>query len=362
MDKFALAFSVSNLGPKTYQKMLNKFDNSENGWNASKEELEEIGIKFLTYKKFNEFREKFNIDNYLIQLKKNNVCFVPQGDKLYPKGLLDLPDPPIGIFCKGNMSLLKNNFCLGVVGTRKLTEYGRDVTEFIVKGLVENDMCVVSGLALGVDALSHRTAVDNGGATIVVLACGVDCCLPSENYSIFKKIIESNCLIISEYPLSQPPNKGTFLARNRIIAAISSGVLVTEAAANSGSLVTADWGFRLEKKVFAVPGPITSRMSDGSLKLLKNGANLVTNVDDIINQFDGERLGIKVFINKKTHKNLTPHEKKIIKVLELDASTIDEIAKQTNLSITSIFVAISRPELQNMVVNVNGKITSRRPA
>jgi DNA processing protein len=144
---------------------------------------------------------------------------------------------------------------------------------------------------------------------------------------LYQDILKNGGLILSEYPLSLPPQKGTFLARNRIIAALSDGVLVTEAAEDSGSLVTAEWGFKLSKKVFAVPGPITSRMSDGSLKLLKQGAILVSCGEDIFKE-------LKIIHNRKqntwTFKNLTKEEREIISILECEGMTIDEIAKKRN--------------------------------
>jgi len=354
MDKYSLAFSVSNLGPKTFQKILNKFGSSEKGWNSTEEELSEIGIKLLTYKKFNDFRKSFDLENYLLKLKKNSISFIPFGSKYYPKGLNDLPDPPIGIYVLGNILLLKNTFCLGVVGTRKITQYGKDVTEILIKGLVESNVCIVSGLALGIDAYAHRVTIENGGVTIAVLACGVDCCLPSENYNLYKKILNTKSLILSEYPLSQNPNKGTFLARNRIIAAISSGVLVTEAASNSGSLVTADWAQVLGKKVFAVPGPITSRMSDGGLFLLKKGATLVTNTNDILDEFSLKDLKSRKL--KRKYHNLDNSEKKIIGLLHTEALSLDEMLRILKKTPQELIILISGLELKGIVESSKGEI------
>ncbi len=216
MDTFSLCFAVSNLGPKSYQKLIARFGNSEKAWNGSATQYEELGIKKVALSKFENFRKDFDIDKYLTFLEKENVVFVSFFDKTYPKNLKKLHDSPIGLFCKGNVNLLKNKFSVGVVGTRKITEYGKSTTQFLVEGLVDRGACIVSGLAIGVDAVSHGTTILNQGSTIAVLACGVDCGNPSENYSLYKDILASNGLIVSEYPLLAHPNKGTFLMRNRI--------------------------------------------------------------------------------------------------------------------------------------------------
>lgn len=361
MDTYSLAFSVSNFGPKAFQKILSKFEGVQEAWEGSKEEYESIGINGKTFVAFEKFRNTFNCVQYTGQLTKAGVEFVSFLDKNYPKKLKKLENPPIGIYAKGNIDLINNsqNLKLAVVGTRKVTQYGKEVTEFLVCDLVSNNVCIISGLALGVDGIAHRTAISNNGLTIAVLGCGVDCCRPSENYGLYSQILKNNGLIISEYPLLQPPNKGTFLARNRIIAALSDGVLITEAAKGSGSLVTAQWGLKLGKKVFAVPGQITSRMSDGSLELLKKGAKLVSNTEDILEEFSNSKSQVPNKSQKINFKKmgLNNDDIKIIKLLERQSLTIDEIAKKTKLPVSKLFASISNLELREIVKNNRGKIS-----
>ncbi len=354
MDSYSLAFSLSNIGPKRFQLLLNHFETVEKAWDGSKEDYGQIGIVGKTWDTFEKFRTTCDIPHYIEALEKKNVTFISFFDKRYPNDLKKLENPPIGLYCLGNISLLKNKSCIAIVGTRKITEYGRSVTEQIAGDLSGSGMCIVSGLALGVDGVSHRAALDSNGITIAVLACGVDCCTPSENYSLYKRILDGNGLIISEYPLSLPPNKGTFLMRNRIVAALSDGILVTEAAEDSGSLVTADWGFKLEKKVFAVPGPINSQMAQGSLKLLKQGAHLVTNAEDILHEFSISNLQFsnKIKISKL---KLSKEEKKIVSLLESDEMTIDEIAKKLKIDVSKLFISVSNLEIKGLVRNRNGK-------
>jgi len=359
IDKFSLAFSVSNLGPKTFQKILNKFGSAEKGWMGSEKEYSEIDVVLKTYKTFNAFRKSFEIDSYITKLKKEKVEFIPFGDKLYPKILKQIENPPIGLFCKGNLKLLSHTgLKIGVVGTRKITQYGRDVTEMLVSNLVRNDVVIISGLALGVDAMAHQVTLENNGFAIAVLACGVDCCLPSENYGLYSQILKQNGLIISEYPLSVPPFKGTFLARNRIVAALSDGLLITEAAEGSGSLVTADYALHYGKKVFAVPGPINSQMAQGSLKLLKQGATLVSNADDILDKFEIRNSKFETNIKSQIKKlKLSKEERTIVSLIESEGLTIDEIAKKTGLPISKIFISISNLEMLGIVKNSGGNIS-----
>lgn len=377
MDKFSLAFSISNIGPKRFQQLLAKFGTPQDAWKGSKQEFETLDIKQKTYETFDKFRKTFDIDKYLKNLEKEKVEFISFLDPKYPVSFKELDNPPIGVFCKGNLGLLNchplanrgsrsldsrvygnddgNLLKIAVVGTRKITTYGKNVTESIVSELVLNGVCIVSGLALGVDGCAHRVTLENHGKTIAFLACGVNCCLPSEHQGLYSNILQNDGLIISEYPLSVPPNKGTFLARNRLIAAFSDGVLVTEAAEDSGSLVTAEWGLKLNKKIFAVPGQITSKMSDGSLKLLKKGAKLVTNEEDILEEFKLKKSKVKNIMQK--FQGLNKDERIIIDLLEAESLALDEIASKSKINVADLFVSLSNLELKRIIKNTGGKIS-----
>jgi len=354
MDTYSLAFSLSNLGPKSFQKLLRHFGDAKSAWEGSREDYGKIGIRLKTFGVLEKFRESFSIEDYVLGMEKSGVFYISFSDSNYPEKLRKLDSPPIGIFCKGSSDLLSEELTIAVVGTRKVTNYGRSVTESIVEALVSSGVCIVSGLALGVDGIAHRTAVSNKGSTIAVLGCGVDCCLPSENYGLYSDILKNNGLILSEYPLSCPPNKGTFLARNRIVAALSDGVLITEAAEDSGSLVTAEWGFALQKKVFAVPGPITSRMSEGSLKLLKKGAALVSCGEDVFREFGAHKVKGKS-VNIKL-ESLSKEEKVIVFILENEPLGIDELSRVSSMSIIVLHRLISSLEIKGVLRSRGGKI------
>lgn len=203
------------------------------------------------------------------------VKIIKIADKIYPESLKNIPDPPKILYCLGNLEILQKN--IAVVGTRKITKYGQFVTSNLVKGLVENDITIVSGMALGVDGVAHWTAIRNGGKTVAVLGAGVDVIYPPENKDLYNSILESGGLIISEVPPGQRVSREMFPARNRIISGLSEAVIVTEAALKSGSLITARLALDQGRDVFAVPG------SPGCDYLIDQGAHEVIGVEEILN-------------------------------------------------------------------------------
>jgi DNA processing protein len=208
------------------------------------------------------------------------VCFLDEG---YPAALREIPDAPLLLFYRGELELLKRP-AIGVVGSRKPTPYGRAACAHLVKQLSEAGFVIVSGLAYGIDAEAHRACLHAGGKTVAVLGCGIDQVYPPYNRKLYEEIGASG-LLISEHPAGTPPLPGLFPERNRIISGLSLGVLVVEAAERSGSLITADCALEQGREVFAVPGPIFSAVSAGPHNLIKQGAKLVTNSGDIIEEF-----------------------------------------------------------------------------
>ncbi len=211
----------------------------------------------------------------------------------FPENLRRIPDSPGEIYVIGSIDLLHESNSLAVVGSRKVTPYGRGVTEDLVSQIAAKGIVIISGLALGVDAIAHKAALDAGGRTIAVLPCGLDKPYPSTNRQLAKRILEEGGTLISEYPESTPPLRPHFIARNRLVSGLSSGVLITEAAEKSGTLHTAGFALDQGKTVMAVPGNITSNLSRGTNNLIKTGASVVTSAQDIFNELGiGEQLEI----------------------------------------------------------------------
>ena len=206
-------------------------------------------------------------------------------DSNYPKLLREISSPPPVLYVNTSRPLeeLFKNPAIAVVGTREITYYGRTVTQEITRDLVKRGIMIVSGLARGVDICAHTTALESNGLTIAVLGSGLDCVYPAEHQRI-AKIISENGAVISEFPLGTRPNSPNFPRRNRIISGLSLGVVVTQAAERSGTMITASFAADQGREVFAVPGPITSPYSRGTAVLINKGAKLVTNVNDILEE------------------------------------------------------------------------------
>jgi len=276
--RYWVAFSVfPGIGPVRFRLLLEHFGSAKKAWEAP------LSDKFI------HFRKTFDIDEYLEKLEHLHVSVLTLNDPKYPKLLKEISDPPFLLYIRGKNTGEPINLdqTIAVVGTRNITRYGEEVTRKIVKGLVANGFTIVSGMAYGVDAIAHQTAIDSGGKTIAVLGCGIDIIAPEGNARLYRAIgEEGHGAIVSEMPLGLRPDKGMFVARNRIISGLSLGVVVTEGAGDSGALITARNAGEQGREVFAVPGPITSPYSRAPAQLIKKGATLVETVEDILDEIN----------------------------------------------------------------------------
>ena len=209
---------------------------------------------------------------------------ITANDPSFPAALSAIPDPPKTLYVLGNLSAALAAPCLAVVGSRKVTPYGRAVTTKLVEEVAGKGVTVISGLALGVDALAHQAALTVGGVTVAVLPCGLDTPYPATHRQLARQIIKQGGALISEYPEGTPPLQHHFIARNRLVSGLSHGVLITEAAEKSGTLHTANFALEQGKAVMAVPGNITSLYSAGTNMLIKTGAAPITKADDILQE------------------------------------------------------------------------------
>ncbi|MEK7517340.1 MAG: DNA-processing protein DprA [Patescibacteria group bacterium] len=351
-----LGFSIfSGIGPMKFKKLLERFGSAKDAWEASKSDLEEVVGEKLA-ERFNKFRNEFSISDYAAKVQSKNVSFLTLEDKEYPSLLSQIKNPPFVLYVKGDKKILKqvqddseNRRYIAVVGTRRTTQYGREVTALLTQELVAAGFTIVSGLAIGVDAISHKTAIENSGKTIAVLGCGVDCCYPSANQHIYNSIVKSSGCILSEYPLGTRPTKGSFPSRNRIIAGLSIGVLVTEGAEDSGSLITADYARKFGRPVFAVPGPITSGMSKGPYKLIQRGAKLVTKAEDILKEFKIQNSKGKITTQNSKVNDATKEEMEILKLLQNEPLHFDELVRRTRFDSSKIGALLSLMEIKGLI-------------
>lgn len=246
-----------------------------------------------------------------------NVKKLTLNSPSFPDALRDIPSPPKQLYVLGDLDAVDESRRLSVVGTRHVSPYGRQITINLVKEAASNNLVIISGLALGVDALAHQAALDAGARTIAVLACGLDRFYPSTNTSLAHEILEKGGAIISEYPEGMPPLRENFIARNRIVAGLGEALLITEAALKSGTIHTARFALEQGKTVMAVPGNITSTLSEGTNHLIKTGAIPITQSSDIL-----LALGIVETINNK--KNIMGNNREEVAILRLMSKGISD--------------------------------------
>ncbi len=272
-------------------------------------------------------------------------------DYNYLRDLPHIPDPPKKLFIRGKLPA-KRVKTVAIVGTRKPSAYGREIATKIASECAKNGIVVVSGLALGIDSIAHRAAIDSGGKTIAVLANGVDKIYPRSHEDLGQKILQTNGAILSEYPNNTPARPWQFLARNRIVSGLADAVVIIEAASRSGTLSTANHALDQGKEIFAVPGNITSPLSAGCNQLIKNGANPLTSVEDLLDFLIPDRF------EKQTQlfKGDTREENVILEFLSKNGTTSsDSIIKQTKLSASEFNQAITMLELEGLVLNNGGE-------
>ena len=280
--KYWIWFSrIEKLSSRKKEMLLIQYNLPEKIYNLDKFEL--THIEFLNYEEVedvlnNKYRE--NLEEYSKYMEKNNIQLITMFENEYPERLKNIYDKPVLLYVVGNTELLKRN-SVAIVGSRNCSEYGKNISRKIAYDLAKQNICVISGLAKGIDKYSHIGALDATGKTIAVIGSGLDNIYPYENKNLYERIIKNDGLIVTEYVIGTKPCKINFPARNRIISGLSDAIVVVEAGLRSGALITADFGLEQGKEIFAIPGNINSLNSQGTNELIKQGAVLVTKSEDI---------------------------------------------------------------------------------
>jgi DNA processing protein len=281
-------------------------------------------------------------------------------DKRYPELLKKIGrEAPEKLYYKGNWpfdtaqgkdDIFEN--CLAVVGSRRITSYGKKITEQLVAEIASAGLTIVSGFMYGGDEVAHKTAVEMGGKTIAVMPCGIDVIHPEYQEELYNEILNKNGLIISEFEGGFPPDKWTYPRRNRIVAGLAKAVLIVEAGLNSGTLITADYAKKFGRKIFAVPGPITSDVSKGTAKLIKEGAEVATEAKDILEYYN---ILLTKTNSAKPSLNIGGIEQEIIEQLQKEPSEIDTLARIFGLSAAKIGTTLSLMQLKGFINQEGGK-------
>lgn len=295
------------------------------------------------------FRERFSIEEAEASLERKGVSVIVRGDSDYPAPLARIYDPPIALFIAGERRFLEEFMGrprIAIVGSRAATRYGTDAAHLIAAGISKKSICVVSGMALGIDTVAHWGALNEAGGTVAVLGSGPDMAYPRSNLTLYELILRHG-LVVSEYPPGTEPRPWRFPARNRIIAGLSDGVVVVEAGEKSGALITADFCLEQGGEVFAVPGSIFSRFSAGANDLIRSGATAVTSAEDIL-----DALGMdpsKADGQPVDEQELTEAERLVLEALSGRPSPVDILAGRTGLSGPEVTIALTALELKGIV-------------
>ena len=365
---------------KTKYKLIADFGSIEHIYNSSYTDLTQT--EYLQSDAIEQLCDKsYDFEELFARCHRESIRILCPDSPLYPSMLKNIPDYPFILYCKGQMLDLDKYLCMAVVGTRKLSAYGAECAVTLSREMAERGAIIVSGMASGIDSKAHRGALDAGMPTVAVLGCGVNVPYPRSNARLMAEI-EKTGMIISEYPPDTEPAKFRFPERNRIIAGLSYGTLVVEADVKSGSLITAKYCYEQGKDVFAVPGNINSHFSKGTNYLIKDGAYLTENSDDIMLTYEirypellqnGKSISAKVS-NSIQKSSITMEDKKqiaenannlspediILNILANDSVSIDEIFEMTGIDIAFLNTTLLMMELGGKIVKLPGNRYTRK--
>ncbi len=364
--KFWVALSrVPQLGTVKFRRLVSYFGILENAWNAGFKELKAAGIEDRAAQEIVAAKNNSSPDDEMAALERAGVTAVTWNDLGYPARLKEIPDPPPVLFYKGTL-LASDDRSVAIVGTRSPTTYGREAAAVLSRGLVQAGLTVVSGLALGIDGVAHRAALENGGRTIAVMAGGLDGVYPKDHTALFGQVQEHGA-VVSEQALGVRPDSRSFPRRNRLISGMSLGSVVIEAAEGSGARHTVYHALDQDREVFCVPGSIFSPASDFTNRMIKEGAKLVMGITDILEELNMVEAAPKVGKSKKTLNALEnvpeqlsfatadddePVEQALLSRLTDAPLHIDDIQRSSGLPITSVSSTLTILELKGKIKQV----------
>ena len=357
LDELAywVAFSrILGIGPIRFKLLLDYFhEDIAAAWKADSKELAQAGLDAKTIDGFLKQRTTSKPQQELEKLERLRIRVLTLKDKDYPDLLKELINAPPVLYIAGTFKKEEDRFALGIVGTRKVSSYGRQVTEQFARELAEGKVTVVSGLAHGIDTIAHTATLDAGGRTLAVLASGLDTIYPTDNLGLARRIVESGQgALVTEFPLGIKPDGRNFPARNRIISGLSQGILVTEAPKQSGALITANFALEQGRDVFGVPNSIYSPGSVGVNKLIQDGAHLVTNVQDILMVLNLFLVPQHIEIQAALPDN--NEERTLLALLSHDPLHIDELIRESGLPTTTVAATLMVMELKGMIKQFGG--------
>ncbi len=361
------------VGPRVATKLLEAFGSPANVFHARRTQLESLRIKPETIESIisRELQDRAALELERVKHIGGDILILDDGS--YPALLREIADPPITLYVRGDWGACLTLPCVAIIGSRLCSTYGANAAEMLARDLASRGICVISGLARGIDTAGHRGAMRAGGKTVAVLGTGIDGAYPKENTRLIREILESGGAVVSQFPLGTPPLKDNFPYRNRIISGLSLGVLIVEASERSGSLITARLAIEQNREVMAVPGNITSRNSIGTNYLIKAGAKLVQQWQDVVAELPSE-VAANILPPKIDGPNengsanqdtlpldLNENERKVWSVLSADEPVhIDTLLESSSLSFGDLNTALVSLDIRDLIRVLPGKNYARR--
>ena len=349
--KYWIGFNlIKGIGAVRMQALIQHFGDLKAAWNAAPAQLAEAGLGARLIERILQARGTVDLDKLWEKIAAQGIKILTWEDETYPGRLKEIDQPPPVLYVRGEY-LPDDLFAVAIVGTRRVTPYGRQITEELSSYLAANGITVISGLARGVDAIAHQTTLKAGGRTIAVLGSGVDKIYPPEHRALAERMMERGA-VISDYAPGTPPDASNFPPRNRIISGLSLAVVVVEAGETSGALITAEFAAEQGREVFAVPGSILAPQSKGTNKLIQRGALPLLSMNDLMQALDLTRMGEQKAARKIIPADAT--EARLMNVLGSEPLHVDEIRSQAELPIEKVSATLALMELKGMVRQVGG--------
>lgn len=351
-DKYWIGFSsISQIDSKFILEVYKHFNDIEKAWNCSDLSFYE-GLTVDKADKFFRLRDKVNLDSVMNMVTDRNLFYIPYEE--LPYMLKQIDDPPAVLYYKGNLNVCNFDKTLAVVGSRRATRAAKDILSKIISQFTGTDICIVSGLAAGIDTTAHEAAVNNGLKTIGVIASGHDFIYPTNNKELYTKIENGNGVIFSEYFPTVEPLRFHFPQRNRIVTGLSYGTVVAEASLKSGALISANLCLEQGRELMCIPGLISNPNTEGIYKLLKNGATLVTCAEDILNALNWE---IKTNYKQMSldFSKLSEEQAKITECIKCEPKNFDMILNETQLSADILLINLTELELNGIIKQIEGE-------
>lgn len=350
---------VHGIGPVRLQALIHAFGDVERAWHAPADALRATGLDRRSLENMLATRARVDLDDEVQRIAAAGVRVLTWESPDYPQLLHEIPAPPPVLYVRGRIES-EDAWAVAVVGTRRASAYGKEVTRRLVRELVHSGITIVSGLARGIDGTAHHTALDAGGRTLAVLGCGVDHIYPPEHRELARRIVKNGALI-SEYPMGTAPEARNFPPRNRIISGLSMGVLITEAGRRSGALITASYAAEQGRDVFAVPGSILAAGFAGTNRLIQDGACMVLETEDLLRE-----LNLTMVTEQSQAREILPAtetEAALLTYLEKEPVHVDDLGRAVGLPIAKVTSTLALMELKGMVRQVGGMkyVVAREP-